>query len=175
MFCNRVKECISTVSFSILINGSPTGYIQPKRGLRQGDPLSPFLFLICTEGFSSLIRKGMERGTLHGYKFTPNETPLTHLFFADDSVLFGNATVEEAQGVADILKVYASGSGQKLICPKVRFSLELRLLKGLRRGLEIRWGYHIRMASGNTLACRPILDSPKKRSLRRFEIRSKPG
>ncbi|KAM2632785.1 hypothetical protein EV1_023480 [Malus domestica] len=114
MFYNRVKECISTVSFSILINGSPTGYIQPKRGLRQGDPLSPFLFLICTEGFSSLIRKGMERGTLHGYKFTPNGTPFTHLFFADDSVLFGNATVEEAQGVADILKVYASGSGQEI-------------------------------------------------------------
>ncbi|KAM1520037.1 hypothetical protein ACFX15_022281 [Malus domestica] len=114
MFCNRVKECISTVSFSILINGSPTGYIQPKRGLRQGDSLSPFLFLICTEGFSSLIRKGLERGVLHGYKFTPNETPLTHLFFADDSVLFGNATVEEAQGVADILNVYASRSGQEI-------------------------------------------------------------
>ncbi|KAM2745333.1 hypothetical protein PS2_021080 [Malus domestica] len=114
MFCNRVKECISTVSFSILINGSPTGYIQPKRGLRQRDPLSYFLFLICTEGFSSLIRKGLERGALHGYKFTPNGTPLTHLFFADDSVLFGNATVEEAQGVADILNVYASGSGQEI-------------------------------------------------------------
>ncbi|CAN6576692.1 unnamed protein product [Malus baccata var. baccata] len=114
LFCNRVKECISTVSFSILINGLPTGYIQPQRGLRQGDPLSPFLFLICTEGFSSLIRKGMERGVLHGYKFTPNGIPLTHLFFADDSVLFGNATVEEAQGVVDILNTYASGSGQEI-------------------------------------------------------------
>ncbi|KAM1803504.1 hypothetical protein ACFX12_029481 [Malus domestica] len=114
MFCNRVKECISTVSFSILINGSPTGYIQPKRGLRQGDPLTPFLFLICTEGFSSLIKKGLERGALHGYKITPNGTPITHLFFADDSVLFGNATVEEAQGVADVLNVYASGSGQEI-------------------------------------------------------------
>ncbi|KAM1648373.1 hypothetical protein ACFX1Q_010399 [Malus domestica] len=114
MFCNRVKECISTVSFSILINGSPTGYIQPKRGLRQGDPLSPFLFLICTEGFSSLIRKGLERGALHGYKMTPNGTPITHLFFTGDSVLFGNAMVEEAQGVADVLNVYASGSGQEI-------------------------------------------------------------
>ncbi|CAN6573468.1 unnamed protein product [Malus baccata var. baccata] len=113
-FCNRVKECISTVSFSILINGSPTGYIQPQRGLRQGDPLSPFLFLICTEGFSSLIKNGMERGALHGYRFIPNGTPLTHLFFADDSVLFGNATVEEAKGVADILNTYARGSGQEI-------------------------------------------------------------
>ncbi|CAN6724078.1 unnamed protein product [Malus baccata var. baccata] len=113
-FCNRVKECISTVSFSILINGSPTGYIQPQRGLRQGDPLSPFLFLICTEGFSSLIKNGMECGLLHGYRFTPNGTPITHLFFADDSVLFGNATVEEAKGVVDIVNTYARGSGQEI-------------------------------------------------------------
>ncbi|KAM1862412.1 hypothetical protein ACFX14_002885 [Malus domestica] len=68
MFCNRVKECISIVSFSILINGSPTGYILPKKGLRQEDPLSPFLFIIYTEGFSMLIRKGLERGVFHGYK-----------------------------------------------------------------------------------------------------------
>ncbi|KAM2136540.1 hypothetical protein ACFX1R_006290 [Malus domestica] len=114
MFCNRVKECISTVSFSILINGSPTGYILPKMGLRQEDPLSPFLFLICTEGFSMLIRKGLEQGALHGYKMTPNGTPITHLFFADDSVLFGNATAEEAQGVTDVLKVYARGYGQEI-------------------------------------------------------------
>ncbi|KAM1223555.1 hypothetical protein ACFX2G_043518 [Malus domestica] len=114
LFCRWIKECISTVSFSILVNGSPTRFIRPERGLRQGDPLSPYLFFICTEGFSMLIKRGLERGALHGFKITPTRTPLTYLFFADDSVLFGNATVDEAKGVADVLKIYARGSGQEI-------------------------------------------------------------
>ncbi|KAM1159323.1 hypothetical protein ACFX19_033078 [Malus domestica] len=60
LFYGWIKECISTSSFSILVNGSTTGCIMPKRGLRQGDPLSPYLFLLCTEGFSMLIREGVE-------------------------------------------------------------------------------------------------------------------
>ncbi|KAM2260944.1 hypothetical protein ACFXTI_042609 [Malus domestica] len=61
-----------------------------------------------------LIKRGLERGALHGFKITPTRTPLTYLFFADDSVLFGNATVDEAKGVADVLKIYARGSGQEI-------------------------------------------------------------
>ncbi|CAN6698380.1 unnamed protein product [Malus baccata var. baccata] len=112
LFCSWIKECISTVSFSVLINGSPTGYFMPHRGLRQGDPLSPFLFLLCTEGFSMLIRRSLERGALHGFKLSTNGVPLTHLFFADDSVVFGNASVEEAEGIVAVIQTYARGSGQ---------------------------------------------------------------
>ncbi|CAN6583607.1 unnamed protein product [Malus baccata var. baccata] len=112
LFCSWIKECISTVSFSVLINGSPTGFFRPNRGLRQGDPLSPFLFLLCTEGLSMLIRRSLERGSLHGFKISPTSVPLTHLFFADDSVVFGNASVEEAESIIEILQTYARGSGQ---------------------------------------------------------------
>ena len=59
-------ECINTVSYSILINGEPDGIIQPTRGLRQGDPLSPYLFLLCAEGFHSLIKKAEMEGDLQG-------------------------------------------------------------------------------------------------------------
>jgi hypothetical protein len=59
-----MMECISTVSYSILVNGEPHGYIKPSRGLRQGDPLSPYLFLLCAEGFHSLIQKEKIAGTL---------------------------------------------------------------------------------------------------------------
>ncbi|CAN6703250.1 unnamed protein product [Malus baccata var. baccata] len=112
LFCSWIKECISTVSFSVLINGSPTGFFRPNRGLRQGDPLSPFLFLLCTEGLSMLIRRSLERGSLHGFKISPTGVPLTHLFFADDSVVFGNASVEEAESIVEILQTYARGFGQ---------------------------------------------------------------
>ena len=58
-FCSRwiglIIECIRTVSYSILVNGDPKGLINPTRGIRQGDPLSPFLFLLCTEGLHGLI------------------------------------------------------------------------------------------------------------------------
>ncbi|CAN6585727.1 unnamed protein product [Malus baccata var. baccata] len=112
LFCSWIKECISTVSFSVLINGSPTGFFRPNRGLRQGDPLSPFMFLLCTEGFSMLIRRSLERGALHGFKISPTGVPLTYLFFADNSVVFGNASVEEAESIVAVLQTYARGSGQ---------------------------------------------------------------
>ncbi|KAM2092455.1 hypothetical protein TB2_030374 [Malus domestica] len=114
VFCRWIKECVSSTSYSILMNGTPKGYILPQRGLRQGDPLSPYLFLLCTEGLSALIRKGLEMGALHGVKVTPKGMPITHLLFADDSVLFCEATVEEARGVREILNSYAVGSGQEI-------------------------------------------------------------
>ena len=55
--------CVTTVSYSVLINGEPKGRIVPSRGLHQGDPISPYLFLLCAEGLSAMIKKGKERGT----------------------------------------------------------------------------------------------------------------
>ncbi|KAM2228010.1 hypothetical protein ACFXTI_014755 [Malus domestica] len=112
LFCKWIMECISTASFSILINGHPTGFVRPERGLRQGDPLSPYLFLICTEGLSMLIRRGLEVGGLHGIRVSSNGNPLSHLFFADDSVLFGHASVEEARGILEVLRTYSNASSQ---------------------------------------------------------------
>ena len=59
---NLMMVCVKTVSYSVLVNGEPKGLIQPTRGIRQGDPLSPFLFLLCTEGLHSLITKAEKKG-----------------------------------------------------------------------------------------------------------------
>ena len=117
VFCNWIMECVSSASFSVLVNGTPKGYLVPQRGLRQGDPLSPYLFLICTEGFSALIRRSLEIGAIHGVRVNLSGTSISHLFFADDSVLFCDATVEDAIGVRKILDAFAagSGSGNKLL------------------------------------------------------------
>ena len=79
--------CVNSVSYSVLVNGEPKGMIRPSRGIHQGDPLSPFLFLLCTEGLHSLISKAASEGTIHGVGLS-RSPKLTHLLFADDSLLF---------------------------------------------------------------------------------------
>ena len=61
-----IMRCVTTVSYSFKINGKVYGSVQPSRGIRQSDPLSPYLFFIVVEGLSALIRKSVEVGTLEG-------------------------------------------------------------------------------------------------------------
>ncbi|VVA39353.1 PREDICTED: reverse mRNAase [Prunus dulcis] len=96
-----------------MVNGTPTGFIQPQQGLRQGDPLSPYLFLICTEGMTALIQHFAWSGLLHGIKVSSSSLPLSHLLFADDSILFCKATEGEMDMVKHVLDLYAKGSGQQ--------------------------------------------------------------
>ena len=63
-----IKRCVSTETYSVKINGVSRGYIIPSRGIRQGDPLSPYLFLLCAEGLSALIQSAMDRGQMEGVK-----------------------------------------------------------------------------------------------------------
>ena len=89
---NLIMLCVTTVSYSVLVNGEPKGMIHPTRGIRQGDPLSPFLFLLCTEGLNGLINNAVANGDIKGYSLCRNGHRLTHLLFADDSLLFCRAT-----------------------------------------------------------------------------------
>ena len=83
--------CITTASYSVLINGEPHGHITQTRGLRQGDPLSPYFFLMCTEGLHGLISKAAHNGDIRGVSLNRNGPRITHLLFADDSLLFYRA------------------------------------------------------------------------------------
>ena len=105
--------CVKTVTYSILVNGEPKDIIIPSRGIRQGDSLSPFLFLLCTEGLNELLNKAAHQGYIKGYSLCRNRPRLTHLFFADDSLLFCRAIIEECQRVLDILDVYGRCLGQQ--------------------------------------------------------------
>lgn len=89
---NLIRRCISSVSYSVLINGKIGNDFKPSRGLRQGDPLSPFLFLLYGEGLSILMNKALNEGLLKGAKASRSGPPITHLLFADDCLLFGEAT-----------------------------------------------------------------------------------
>ena len=92
---NLMMQCVSTVTYSIRINVKPKGHISPTRGLRQGDPLSPYLFLLCAKGLSALIKKAVAKGSMEGIFVCKNGPYLSHLFFADDSLIFCKATTGE--------------------------------------------------------------------------------
>lgn len=111
---NWMHMCMSTVRYNFLTSGHEVGPIIPERGLRQGDPISPHLFLLCTEGLSALIQKYQVRGRIHGCKIANGAPVVTHLFFADDSYLFFRATVNEAQCIKDCLRIYERASGQQV-------------------------------------------------------------
>ena len=101
-----ISRCVSTVSFSILLNGFPGKPFNPERGLRHGDPLSPYLFILCAEVLSGLIIKAQERKALHGIKIARNAPEISHLLFADDSIFFTRATRQEIEQLMSVLSLY---------------------------------------------------------------------
>jgi len=110
--------CVSSPSFSILVNGQPKGRIYPTRGLRQGDPLSPYLFLLVVEGLSAMLTRAEIEGSISGVPISFRGTRISHLFFADDSLLFCRANLIEWHNVHEILQRYERASGQKLNAEK---------------------------------------------------------
>lgn len=87
-----ITECVTIVSYSVLINGSLTKPFKPSRGLRQGDPLSPYLFLFCVNVLSCALLKQESSHHLKGIKIGRTNQPLSHLLFADDFFLFFKMT-----------------------------------------------------------------------------------
>ena len=115
-----ISCCIRTVSFSMLVNGEPRGLIHPSRGLCQGNPLSPYLFLLCAEGLHALIQQAKNSGKLHGVSLCREGPKVSHLFFADDSLLFCQANDNDCQTVLDILDTYEQALGQQINRGKIQ-------------------------------------------------------
>lgn len=107
-----VMACISSVSYRVKMNGVVGQSIIPQRGLRQGDPMSPYLFIIAAEGLSVLLQKAIERKELTGFKITKNCPTLTHLFYADDAMIMSKADPAEAYTIQQIFNTYSMASGQ---------------------------------------------------------------
>ncbi|KAA3469418.1 reverse transcriptase [Gossypium australe] len=107
-----IMKCITSVSYAVNINGYRGRSFQPTRGLRQGDPLSPFLFLFCSEGLSSLMRTAKDKGKVKGARASRRGPEISHLLFVDDCIMFGEATEQGAKSMKNILQEYECCSGQ---------------------------------------------------------------
>lgn len=89
-----VMKCVTSVRYRFKFNGSLTEEVIPGRGIRQGDPISPYLFLFCAEAFSNILNKKEEEGVVQGVRVCPNAPRINHLLFADDSMILMKASAE---------------------------------------------------------------------------------
>jgi hypothetical protein len=107
-----IMACVTTVKFSAKFNGTLLEAFSPTRGLRQGDPLSPFLFLFVADGLLALLQKEVEVGGISPIKVCRNTPGISHLLFADDMMLFFRASENQATCVKKVLDEYEKGTGQ---------------------------------------------------------------
>ncbi|KAM5551745.1 hypothetical protein ABKV19_026542, partial [Rosa sericea] len=109
-----IMDCVSTTSFQVCLNGELTETFRASRGIRQGDPLSPYLFVLCMEKLSHLINSTVEVGQWKPVRASGSGPFISHLFFADDLILFADASCEQARILKRCLDVFCDISGQEV-------------------------------------------------------------
>ncbi|XP_074371302.1 uncharacterized protein LOC141712314 [Apium graveolens] len=111
-FEDRVMNLVTSVFYSFVHNASVFGDVVPQRGVRQGDPISPYLYILCAEGLSSIIRRNEDARLLYGCVIARGVPAISHLLFADDCYFFFRANKPEANVMKRILDCYEDVSGQ---------------------------------------------------------------
>lgn len=114
MWIKMIMACVNSVSYSVDVNGKVVGKICHSRGLRQRDPISPYLFILCAEAFSSLLHNAQMIGLIYGVPTSKKGPSISHLFVADDSLVFCKANSVEGRRILKIIETYERGSGQKI-------------------------------------------------------------
>lgn len=109
-----VMTCVRTPTFSVLVNGTQTDSFKPTRGLRQGDPLPPYLFILCAETLSAAIHKATELDLADPIRVSRSGPPLSHLVFSDKTIIFIRANQKSCRTIKQILDLDHMESGQKV-------------------------------------------------------------
>lgn len=142
-WCQLILQCINTISYSVLINGSLGEVFFPSRGIRQGDCLSPYIFILCMEVLSQLLLKGESDNLIQGFKIRNNSPSISHLFFADDCMLFSKASITYARHLMMIINKFVKASGQAINFEKSGFftsaNMHHKHIKLLSRSLGMKF------------------------------------
>lgn len=103
-----IQECLGSSSVSVLVNGSPLEEFSVSKGLRQGDPMTPFLFLVVAEGLSGIINNAVDKGIFKAYNITEGEklVMVSHIQYADDTAIVGEASLANVVAIKSILRAF---------------------------------------------------------------------
>jgi hypothetical protein len=159
---NVVMHAVSSVNTNVKWNGARSEYFKPQRGIRQGDPLSPYLFVLCMDKLSHLILQAVEEGKWRGIKAGKNGPEVSHLMFADDLLLFGVASDNQMKCVLEVLTEFCQLSGQEVSQEKTSLLLSRNVDRGIRNKLIQRSGFSVTNEFGKYLGVPLVGRAPKK-------------
>jgi hypothetical protein len=137
---NVIMNCITSVQSNVLWNGSRSDFFPPYCGVRQGDPMSPYLFVLCMDKLSHLIAEAVEDGQWKPMRAGRNGPLISHLMFADDLLLFSQATDESMMVVMNVLQNFCSMSGQQVNYDKSSIFISRNVSVAKRASLTIQSG-----------------------------------
>lgn len=166
-----VSAILSASRASVLVNGSPTREFKCFRGLRQGDPLSPFLFVIAMEALTSMMKQALDKGLFHGLKCGSDGPLLSHFLYADDAIFVGEWSILNALNICRILRCFYLVSGLRINLSKCRvFGTEVEK-NGLAEVLRCKVGdlpfIHLGLQVGKNMngikAWDPVVEIFRKR------------
>lgn len=164
-----VMSCIRSVTYSVLINGAPEGYIFPARGIRQGDPLSPYLFILCAEALSHMMNMAMAERSLLGVRIANQAPSVNHLLFADDSLFFSLANPRSGKKLKKILQMYEDVSGQAVNLAKSSITFGAKVSPSVKTRMRNIMGIHNEGGMGKYLGL-PEQFGSKKSDMFRYII-----
>ncbi|GAU17164.1 hypothetical protein TSUD_177940 [Trifolium subterraneum] len=157
-----VMMCVSSVNYSVLMNYDRVGPILPGRGLRQGDPISPYLFILVTECLTALIHQSVGRGDIHGVRICRGAPEISHLLFADDCFLFCRANVVEVNELMRILHTYEQASGQEINLVKSEVFISRNMSHEAKEDLSRILGVRLVLGTGIYLGLPSMVGRSKK-------------
>ncbi|KAJ9560185.1 LOW QUALITY PROTEIN: hypothetical protein OSB04_005345 [Centaurea solstitialis] len=162
---NMIMLTVETVEYFVKVNNELTGPISPKRGIRQGDPLSPYLFIICMEGLSAYLKAEESAGRIHGCKAARGAPAISHLFFADDAFFFCRATVDEVRHLKHMLTTYEEASAINYAKSGIMVVITLHL------ALSMILGIHNPINTGRYLGLPSLVGRSKRCIFRHLQER----
>jgi len=159
---NWIMTCVETVDYSVIMNKEMVGPIIPGCGLRQGDPLSPYLFILCAEGLSALIRNAVNRGVLQGVRICHAAPRVSHLLFADDCFLFFQAEESQTIVMKHILTQYEEASGQAISLAKSEIFYSRNVQEPLQQNITNILGVRAVLGTGKYIGLPSMVGRRKK-------------